>query len=118
MRVALGVTAIVLFVAVGIGTVELRGQGGRIEAWAPMPEKPNAFVPPQTMPAVVRAIAEWNPVSAIVAACRDLFGNPNPVASDAWPMQNPVLASVLWCVLITAVFAPLAINKYKKAASK
>jgi mannose-6-phosphate isomerase-like protein (cupin superfamily) len=46
MRVAFGVAAIVLCVGAGIGTVELRGQGGRIEAWAPMPEKPNAFVPP------------------------------------------------------------------------
>ena len=66
----------------------------------------------------MRTIAEWNPISAVVAACRDLFGNPNPVASDAWPMQHPVAAAVLWCVLITVVFAPLAINKYKKAATK
>src|SRR5687767_8017597 len=46
MRVALGIAAIALIVTAGIATVEVRGQGGRIEAWAPMPEKPNAFVPP------------------------------------------------------------------------
>ena len=46
MRIALGIAAIVLFVAAGFGTVELQGQGGRIEAWAPMPEKPNPFLPP------------------------------------------------------------------------
>ena len=46
MRIALAIAAIALFVAAGIGTVELRGQGGRIEAWAPMPEKPNPFLPP------------------------------------------------------------------------
>lgn len=46
MRVALGIAAVVLFISAGIGTVELQGQGGRIEAWAPMPEKPNPFNPP------------------------------------------------------------------------
>ena len=46
MRVALGIAAVVLFVTAGMGTVELQGQGGRIDAWAPMPEKPSPFVPP------------------------------------------------------------------------
>ena len=45
MRIALGIAAIVL-VAAGFGTVDVQGQGGRIEAWAPMPEKPNPFLPP------------------------------------------------------------------------
>ncbi len=40
MRVAFVIAAFCLFVAAGFGTVELQGQGGRIEAWAPMPEKP------------------------------------------------------------------------------
>ena len=47
MRIALGIAALVFVVAAGIGTVELQGQGGgRIEAWAPMPEKPSPFAPP------------------------------------------------------------------------
>jgi len=46
MRVALGIAGVVLFVTAGMGTVELQGQGGRIDAWAPMPEKPSPFVPP------------------------------------------------------------------------
>ena len=46
MRVALGIAGVVLFVTAGLGTVELQGQGGRIDAWAPMPEKPSPFVPP------------------------------------------------------------------------
>ncbi len=75
----------------------------------------NALVPTQRMPAALRVIADWNPVSAVTAAGRDLFGNPNPSASiDAWPMQHPVVASLLWSVVFLAVFAPLAAALYRR----
>jgi ABC-2 type transport system permease protein len=75
----------------------------------------NALVPTAHMPAVLRAIADWNPVSAVTAACRHLFGNPNPSASiDAWPMQHPVLASLLWSAALVVVFAPLASMLYRR----
>ena len=58
----------------------------------------NALVPTEHMPAVLRAVADWNPVSAVTAAARTLWHNPNPSASiHAWPMQHPVEASLLWC---------------------
>ena len=60
------------------------------------------------------ADAEWNPVSAVTAAARQLFGNPNPAATvDAWPLQHPVVASVLWSLALLAVFAPLATWLYR-----
>lgn len=69
----------------------------------------NALVPTARMPAVLQTIADWNPVSTLTAACRQLFANPNPSAAvHAWPMQHPVLASLIWCVVLLAVFAPLA----------
>jgi ABC transporter DrrB family efflux protein len=75
----------------------------------------NALVPTEHMPAVLRAVADWNPVSAVTAAARNLFGNPNPSASiHAWPMQHPALASVAWSVALIAVFAPLAIAFYRR----
>jgi hypothetical protein len=56
----------------------------------------NAFVPTQGMPGWLQVVAGWNPLSALAAACRHLFGNPDPAASiQAWPMQHPVLAAVL-----------------------
>jgi ABC-2 type transport system permease protein len=74
----------------------------------------NALVPTQHMPAVVRAIANWNPVSAVTAAARQLFSNPNPSAAvRVWPMQHPVLASLLWSVALLAIFAPLATHLYQ-----
>lgn len=72
----------------------------------------NALVPTQHMPAVLRAVADWNPVSAVTAAAREMFGNPNPSASiQVWPMQHPVLASLLWSIALIAIFAPLADRK-------
>ena len=40
----------------------------------------NAFVPTQGMPGWLRDFANWNPISALAAACRDLFGGANPAA--------------------------------------
>ena len=77
----------------------------------------NAFVPTSQLPSWLQPIAEWNPLSAVVEACRELFGNPQ-VISDAWPMEHPVPASIFWIVVITAVFAPLAIRKYKRTTGK
>lgn len=74
----------------------------------------SAFVPTTKMPAVLRTIANWNPVSALTAASRHLFGNPNPAGTiHAWPMQHPVTASLTWSLAIIAVFAPLAVHLYR-----
>jgi ABC transporter DrrB family efflux protein len=75
----------------------------------------NALVPTQGMPGWLQTIADWNPVSAVTAACRHLFGNPNPSGSiAAWPMQHPVWAALGWSVLMLAVFAPLAAFLYRR----
>lgn len=75
----------------------------------------NALVATEGMPAVLRAFAEWNPVSAVTAAARELFHNPNPSASIAsWPMQHPVAASLLWSIALLLIFAPLATHLYRR----
>jgi ABC transporter DrrB family efflux protein len=75
----------------------------------------NALVPTAHMPAPLRVFANWNPVSAVTAAARTLFGNPNPSAIvQAWPMQHPVAASLLWSIAIIAFFAPLATFLYRR----
>jgi ABC transporter DrrB family efflux protein len=74
----------------------------------------NALVPTGGMPGWLQTIADWNPVSAVTAACRHLFGNPNPAGRiDAWPMQHPVWAALGWSVLIIAVCAPLAASLFR-----
>jgi ABC-2 type transport system permease protein len=78
----------------------------------PMTFLSNVFVPTQTLPSVLRPIAEWNPVSALTAATRDLWGNPNPFAAGGFPAEHPVLLTLAWVVGIIAVFAPLAVKRF------
>ena len=70
---------------------------------------------------VLRSIVEWNPVSALTQASRELFGNipaGAPPVSDAWSMQHPVAYTLLWVVLILVVFVPLSVRQYQRAASR
>ncbi len=81
----------------------------------------NTFVDPNRLPTVLRVVAEWNPISAVVEASRQLFGNTSsalPNASTAWPMHHPIPASLLWTALLLVIFVPLAIAQYKKAVSR
>jgi ABC transporter DrrB family efflux protein len=80
----------------------------------------NTFVDTSQLPPVLQTIANWNPVSAVTQATRELMGNTSPAmpVPDAWPMQNAILASLLWTALILVVFVPLAIKRYQKAVSR
>ncbi|MFG2001511.1 ABC transporter permease [Spirillospora sp. NPDC048911] len=75
----------------------------------------NSFVPTGGMPAWLRTLADWNPVSALTAACRELFGNPGVPAGDtAWPIAHPVTATLLWSALLLVVFVPLTVRTYER----
>ncbi|MEU7827655.1 MULTISPECIES: ABC transporter permease [unclassified Nonomuraea] len=80
----------------------------------------NVFVDSSRLPGPLKPVAEWNPVSTFVQAARELFGNTTALrpVPDAWPLQHAVAVSVGWCVLILAVFVPLATRLYKRAVSQ
>lgn len=80
----------------------------------------NTFVPSENLPPVLRAFAEWNPVSAVTQAARELFGNlpPGTPEPTVWPLQNAVLYSLIWAVLIVAIFAPLSVRQYKRSVKR
>ncbi len=80
----------------------------------------NTFVPAENLPTPLRVFAEWNPVSAVTQATRELFGNipPGTPEPTAWPLQNAVLYTLIWVVIIIAIFAPLAVRRYKRARAK
>ncbi|MEV0601327.1 ABC transporter permease [Streptomyces sp. NPDC050315] len=105
-------------IGLSVRTPEAATSGGLIWLF-PLTFVSNAFVPSDSMPTFLRHLAEWNPFSATVQAARDLFGNlpPGYPVPDAWPMQHPVLASVLWSVVIIAVFRTLAVRKYRSATA-
>lgn len=73
----------------------------------------NTFAPPESMPTWLRMFAEWNPLSSVVQAMRELWGNAPAVGPDAaLPLQHPVIASLLWIVGLTLVIAPIAIKAF------
>jgi len=80
----------------------------------------NTFVPSQNLPTVLRTFADWNPVSAITQAARELFGNVDPAAAagGAWSLEHPVVYGLIWVGIILAVFVPLSVRKYQQAANK
>ncbi|MEN2421523.1 ABC transporter permease [Streptomyces rimosus] len=105
-------------IGLSVRTPEAATSGGLIWLF-PLTFISNAFVPSDNMPTFLRHIAEWNPFSATVQAARELFGNlpPNYKAPDAWPMQHPVWASLIWSVLIIVAFRTLAVRKYRSATA-
>ena len=86
----------------------------------PMTFVANTFVPAENLPTALRIFAEWNPVSAVTQAARELFGNIPPGAPDpsVWPLQNAVVYTLIWVVVIIGVFAPLAVQQFKKVKTR
>ena len=80
----------------------------------------NTFVPLETLPAPLQTFAEWNPVSAVTQASRELFGNiPEGVPTpDSWPLQNSVLYTLIWSAIFIIVFVPLANFQYRRSTSR
>lgn len=75
----------------------------------------NAFAPTDRMSPVLRAIAEWNPISSLVQGVRELWGNAGPAPADAaLPLHHPVLSTIIWTIALTAVLAPLSIRRFTR----
>ncbi|WP_028922721.1 ABC transporter permease [Pseudonocardia acaciae] len=73
----------------------------------------SVFTPPHLMPDWLGAIAMWNPVSATANAIRELYGTP-VATGGSWVEQNSALMAVVWPIVITAVFLPLAVRRYQR----
>ena len=80
----------------------------------------STFVPTESMPGVLRSIAQWNPVTTLADAIRVQFGNPNtPVQpGDPWSIAHPVAYTLIWAVGIVLVCAPIAIRAYQRSITK
>ena len=68
----------------------------------------SAFVPVESMPAALQWFAEINPFTIVVDAMRALWVGA--------PAGNSVWGAVVWSLVIIAVFAPLAVSRYRRAA--
>jgi ABC transporter DrrB family efflux protein len=77
----------------------------------------NTFVDITKLPGPLRVFAEWNPVSSVAQAAREAFGNVGSAPPDVWSLQNPALYTILWVGIILAVFIPLSVREYQRAAT-
>ncbi|HUF99023.1 MAG TPA: ABC transporter permease [Ilumatobacter sp.] len=78
----------------------------------------NAFVPVESFPSALRYFVEWNPVSAVTQAIRELFGNTNPAAAvpDVWALQNPAWHTLIWIGIISMIFVPLSVRQFQRTS--
>ena len=98
-----------IWLGLSMKTVESAQQVGFIVIF-PLTSLSNVFVPTETMPSWLQPIAEWNPVSTLAASTRELWGNPNPYESSSSPAEHSILMTLIWVLVITAVFAPLGVK--------
>jgi len=70
----------------------------------------SAFVPAESMPDGLRQFAEVNPFTTISDAMRSLWLG-TPANTDVW-------MAFVWCVVLIAIFAPLAVARYRTVAAK
>jgi ABC-2 type transport system permease protein len=110
---------IMAFVGLSVRSVEVVNNASFVVIF-PMTFIANTFVPSQNLPGVLRTIAEWNPVSSLAQSVRQAFGNTVPyiTRSKAWSLQHPQVYTLLWIALILAVFVPVSVRQYQKAAAR
>lgn len=107
---------IMAYVALHVPSVEVINNASFIVIF-PLTFIANTFVPSDDLPGPLRAFAEWNPVSSVTQASRELFGNipdgaPEPTV---WPLENPVIYTLIWAIVIVMIFAPLSVRRYGRA---
>ena len=102
-------------IGLSVKSVEVAQSAGLIWMF-PLTFLSNAFVPTDTLPSVLQPVAEWNPISSVVLALRELWGNaPSGAANGSgFPAEHPIELAVGWCLLILVIFMPWAIARYRQ----
>jgi ABC-2 type transport system permease protein len=114
---AYAVSWIMAFVGLKVSSLEVF-QNASFMFIMPMTFIANTFVDAERLPGPLQTFAEWNPVSAVAQAAREAFGNAAANPPDAWSLQNPFVYSLIWIAIILAIFVPLAVRQYTKAATR
>ncbi|OLB78832.1 MAG: ABC transporter [Actinobacteria bacterium 13_2_20CM_2_71_6] len=106
-------------IGLSVKSVEVAQSAGFIWMF-PLTFLSNAFVSTNSLTPWLQRVADWNPISSIVLALRDLWGNSATTLGrgSGFPSRHPMLLSVLWIVAILVVFLPLSISKYRRAAAR
>jgi ABC-2 type transport system permease protein len=100
-------------------TVEVAQSAGLIWLF-PLTFVSSAFISAETLPGPLRTVAEWNPITAVSAAGRQLFDNgapPSFVPATGWAAEHCIEYAVGCSLLILAIAVPLSLLRYRKVAS-
>jgi ABC transporter DrrB family efflux protein len=115
---AYAISWIMAWVGLLVPSVEVINQASFIVIF-PITFIANTFVPLESLPRPLEIFAQWNPISALTQAARNLFGNDALVAPPTvWPLQHPVLYTLIWTVIILLIFIPLTNLQYRRATSR
>jgi ABC transporter DrrB family efflux protein len=106
-------------IGLSVSSVEVAQSAGLIWMF-PLTFVSTAFVAADRLPGWLQPVSEWNPISAVALTMRDSWGNaPDGVArGNGFPADHPLLLSLIWIGAILVVFMPLAISRYRRAASR
>jgi len=106
-------------IGLSVKSVEVAQSAGFIWMF-PLTFLSNAFIPTDTLPSGLRPVADWNPISSVVLALRDLWGNaPATLArGTGWAPQHALLLALVWTAGILVIFMPLAVQAYRRAATR
>jgi ABC-2 type transport system permease protein len=118
MLFAYAVSWIMAYVGLKVASVEVF-QNASFMVIMPFTFVANTFVRSDTLPGPLQTFAEWNPVSAVAQGVRELFGNTGSIPEpEVWSLANPFLYSFIGIAVILAIFVPLSVREYRKAAAK
>ncbi|WP_027343633.1 ABC transporter permease [Hamadaea tsunoensis] len=107
-------------IGLSVKSVEVAQSAGFIWMF-PLTFLSNAFVATNTLPSWLQPIADWNPISSVALALRDLWGNASTdpaFRGSGFPADHPIPLAVGWILLILIIFIPWSIAKYRQAASR
>jgi ABC-2 type transport system permease protein len=115
---AYAISWIMAYVGLRVASVEVVNNASFMFIF-PMTFVSNAFVLGERLPGPLQTFADWNPVSAVAQGVREAFGNTgNLPRPDVWSLDNPIAYTIIWVGIILAIFIPLSVRQYNKAATR
>jgi ABC-2 type transport system permease protein len=115
---AYAISWIMAYVGLKVSSVEVVNNASFMFIF-PMTFIANTFVRSDFLPGPLQTFAEWNPVSAVAQAVREAFGNTGTLPQpDVWSLDNPIAYTIIWVGIILAIFIPLSVRQYNKAATR
>ena len=115
---AYAVSWIMAYVGLKVPSVEVF-QNASFMFIFPMTFIANTFVVADRLPGPLKTFAEWNPVSSVAQAVREAFGNTGSLPKpEVWSLAHPVAYTLVWVAIILAIFVPLSVRQFNKAAAR